>query len=191
MNYPEYVKVGDKKYHINTDFRVAIKCNQIAEDNSIGDLERALGVIYTLFGEEALNDTNNYEKLLELAKKYLKCGKEDIDTKEDPDMSYQEDMDYIEASFMSDYHLDISNTKMHWWKFNKLMNGLSNSELGNCCILNRIRNLRNFDESKIEDPKERQRIHKAKMQFALHKKEPTLTKEQLESMEKLNELLGI
>ena len=192
MNYPEYVKIGDKKYHINTDFRVAIECNQIAEDNSIGDLERALGVIYKLFGEEALNDSENYETLLEMAKKYLKCGKDIEDnSKEEPDMDYIQDMDYIEASFMSDYHMDLSNTKMHWWKFNKLMNGLSNSELGNCCILNRIRNLRNFDESKIEDTKERQRIHKAKMQFALHKKEPTLTKEQLESMEKLNELLGI
>ena len=191
MNYPEYARIGDKIYHINTDFRVAIKCNQIATDENIGDLERALGVIYTLFGEKALNDTNNYEKLLELAKKYLKCGKEDIDTKEEPDMDYIQDMDYIEASFMSDYHMDLSNSKMHWWKFNKLMNGLSNSELGDCCILNRIRNLRNFDESKIEDTKERQRIHKMKQQFALHKKEPTLTKEQLESMEKLNELLGI
>lgn len=192
MNYPEYVKIGDKKYPINTDFRVAIECNQIAEDKTIGDLERALGVIYKLFGEEALNDSENYETLLEMAKKYLKCGKDIEDSsKEEPDMDYIQDMDYIEASFMSDYHIDLSNIKMHWWKFNKLMNGLSNSELGNCCILNRIRNLRNFDESKIEDTKERQKIHKAKMQFALKKKEPQLTKEQLESMERLNDLLGI
>ena len=70
-------------------------------------------------------------------------------------MDYIEDYDYIEASFMSDYHIDLSNVKMHWWKFNKLINGLSNSELGNCCILNRIRNLRNYDTSKIEDAKER------------------------------------
>ena len=169
MNYPEYVKVGEKKYKINTDFRVAIECNRIAEDETICDLERALAIIYTLFGEEGINSQDDYEKLLELAQKYLLCGKEFKDTNEKPDMDFIEDMDYIEASFMSDYHMDLENTKMHWWKFMKLMNGLSNSELGNCCILNNVRNLRNFDESKIEDSKEKQKIHEAKQQVALKK----------------------
>ena len=36
---------------------------------------------------------------------------------------------------------DLENKEMHWWKFMDLMNGLSNSELGNCCVLNNIRNL--------------------------------------------------
>lgn len=169
MNYPEYVKVGEKKYKINTDFRVAIECNRIAEDKAINDLERALAIIYTLFGEEGINNQGDYEKLLELAQKYLLCGKEFKDSNEEPDMDFVEDMDYIEASFMSDYRIDLENTKMHWWKFMKLMNGLSNSELGNCCILNNVRNLRNFDESKIEDSKEKQKIHEAKQQVALKK----------------------
>lgn len=169
MDYPEYVKIGEKKYKINTDFRVAIECNRIAEDETICDLERALAIIYTLFGEEGINSQDDYGKLLELAQKYLLCGKEFKETNEKPDMDFIEDMDYIEASFMSDYHMDLENTKMHWWKFMKLMNGLSNSELGNCCILNNVRNLRNFDESKIEDSKEKQKIHEAKQQVALKK----------------------
>ncbi len=192
MKYPEYVKVGDKKYPINTDFRVAIECNRIAMDDSIGDYERALGVIYTLFGEEALNDKDNYETLLNLAKKYLKCGKEDdTQTNSEPDMDYIQDMDYIEASFMSDYHIDLSNIKMHWWKFNKLIEGLSNSEMGNCCILNRIRNIRNYDESKIEDAKQRKEIHRAKEYFALKKDKIQLTEKQEKSMEELNRILGL
>ena len=75
MEYPKYVKVNDKKYAINTDFRVAIECNKIAEDTSIGDFERALAVIYKLFGDEGINAQDDYEKLLELAIKYLSCGK--------------------------------------------------------------------------------------------------------------------
>ena len=70
-NYPEYVEVNGRQYKINTDFRVAIECNRIAEDETIGNLERALGVICTLFGAEALDYAEDYEKLLELAKKYL------------------------------------------------------------------------------------------------------------------------
>ena len=193
-NYPEYVEVKGKKYKINTDFRVAIECNRIALDEKIGELERALGIICTLFGEDALNDKENYESLLKLAQKYLTCGKEIKNiNNEDPDMDFIEDMDYIEASFMSDYNIDLSNIEMHWWKFYKLINGLSNSDIGNCCILNRVRNLRNFDASQIKDNKERQKIIEAKEMVTLkkNKKENHLTKEQEESMERLNKMLGL
>jgi hypothetical protein len=193
-NYPEYVEINNKKYKINTDFRVAIKCNEVAQDDTIGDFERSLAIIYLLYGDEGLNHNEDYEKLILLAKKYLSCGKEITDnSKEKPDMDYVEDMDYIEASFMSDYHIDLCNTQMHWWKFYNLMNGLSNSELGNCCVLNRIRNLRNLDEKEIKDSKERQKIIKAKKQVELKKynKEVSLTKEQKESMERFNAIVGI
>lgn len=168
--YPEYVEVENKRYKINTDFRVAIECNRIAEDDNIGDFERALAIIYTLFGDDGINIPDHYEKLLELAEKYLLCGKEiDKKSNEKLDMDFVEDMDYIEASFMSDYHIDLANLEMHWWKFNNLMNGLSNSELGNCCVLNRIRNLRTYDVSQIKDKKERDKILKAKKQVELKK----------------------
>lgn len=196
MMYPEYVKVNGKKYKINTDFRVAIECNRIATDESIGDYERALAIIYTLYGDEGLNDTDNYIKLLELAKKYLSCNKDEYDLKIAsngiPDMDYVEDMDYIEASFMSDYHIDLSKTKMHWWKFYNLLSALSNSELGNCCILNRIRYIRNYDLSKVEDPKTRDDIARAKQYYALknvsHIKR---TKEEMESANNLLKDLGL
>lgn len=193
MIYPKYVEIEDKQYRINTDFRVAIECNRIAEDETIGDFERALAIIYMLFGEEGLNDSQNYGKLLELAKKYLSCGKEIEDNHDEPDMDFIEDMDYIEASFMSDYNIDLSNVEMHWYKFSNLMNGLSNSELGSCCVLNRIRNLRNYDTKDIKDTKERDKIEKAKKQVALkkHKKPIHLTKEQEKSMNELNKILGL
>lgn len=187
------IQIEDTIYEANTDFRIAIRCNEIATDNTIGDFERVLGIICTIFGDKGLDNPSHYEKLLKWAKKWLSCGKEIEDTHEQPDMDYVEDMDYIEASFMSDYGIDLENTEMEWHKFNNLMNGLSNSELGNCCVLNRIRNLRNYDVSEIKDAKERQKIAKAKQQVALkkYKKENHLTKEQEESMERLNAILGL
>ena len=170
MNYPEYVKVNDKKYKINTDFRVAIECQEIATDESISDFERALAIVFKLFGDEGINTPEHYEKLLEMAKKYLSCDKEVIDNDEEPDMDFIQDMDYIETSFMSDYNIDLPNVEMHWWKFYNLMNGLSNSEMGNCCVLNRVRNLRTYDTKDIKDQKELERIKKAKEQVALKKK---------------------
>ena len=41
MNYPEYVEIGNKRYKINTDFRVALECNRIAE-SEVNDIERGL-----------------------------------------------------------------------------------------------------------------------------------------------------
>lgn len=194
MNYPEYVKIEDKKYKINTDFRVALECQKIALDETIGDYERPLAIIYTLFGEEGLDDFNNHVRLLELAMKYLKCGNENIEehSNEEPDMDFEQDMDYIEASFMSDYNIDLSTTKMHWWKFANLLNGLSNSEMGNCCVLNHVRNLRTYDTSQIKDLKERERIEKAKKQVALKKKivKKELNKEQQKNVNDFYESLG-
>lgn len=192
-NYPECAEVDGKKYKINTDFRIAIECNRIAEDETIGKYQRALGIIYLIFGDEGIDTLEHHTKLLEIAKKYLSCGKELQESKEQPDMDFIEDYDYIEASFMSDFHIDLSKEKMHWWKFFKLVNGLSNSELGNCCVLNRIRNIRNFDVKEISDKKQRDKIIELQNQVALkkYKKENNLTKEQEESMEELNKILGL
>lgn len=194
MSCIKKIQIEDIIYEANVDFRNVIRCNEIAQDDTIGDFERVLGIICTMFGEKALNNPNHYEKLLKWALNYLSCGKEIESTNEEPDMDYVEDMEYIEASFMSDYKIDLENTEMDWQKFNKLMNGLSNSDMGNCCILNRIRNLRNFDVSKIEDDNERAKIIKAKQQIVLKKNkkeiEVELTEEQQKSVDEFYKALG-
>lgn len=187
------IQIEDTVYTANVDFKNVIECNRIATDDKIGDYERVLAIIYTLYGEGALDNPSHYEKLLKWALNYFSCGKEVTSTKEQPDMDYVEDYDLIWASFMSDYKIDLENEEMDWQRFYKLLNGLSNSEMGNCCVLNRVRNLRNFDVSTIKDSKERQKLAEAKEQVSLkrYKKENNLTKEQEESMERLNEILGL
>lgn len=169
MKNPKYVEINNKRYKINTSYKTALECNKIISDDSIGTFESILALIYKLFGEEALNNPDDYEKLLELAEKYLLCGQEKEETTE-VDMDYEQDWAYIKASFRSDYNINLDKEELDWWDFNALMNGLSNSEMGNCCVLNRIRNLRNYDTSEIKDQKERAKIEKAKEQVALKKK---------------------
>ena len=108
-------------------------------------------------------------------------------------MDFTQDMDYIEASFMSDYNIDLTNTEMHWWKFYNLINGLSNSEMGNCCVLNRVRNLRTYDTKDIKDPKELEKIKKAKQQVALKKRvvKKNLTTEQQKNIDNFYKMTGI
>ena len=187
--YPEYAEVNGKRYKINTDFRVAIECNRIAEDETIGNFERSLAVIYMLFGDDAIDDGKDkpelYKKLLTIAQEYLLCG-------EEYDMDFIQDYGLIWASFMSDYNgLDINKTNMHWWQFMDLMNGLSNSELGNCCCLNRTRNFRNIDPKTIKDKKERQKVIETQKRIALKKNKKQPTNIQKQRADDLLKKLGI
>ena len=192
MNNPEYVRVGVKKYKINTDFRVAIECNMIAESDDIGDTERPLAIIYKLFGDDGLNNPQDWEKLLELAIKYLCLGKELEDANEESDIDLEKDRYYIRSSFIQDYKYNPYDIKyLHWWDFFNDLSNLSNSEFGNCCILNRVRNLRNLDISKIKDYKEKDRLIKAKKQVSLTKRhEKTVSDVEKQSQDKFFELLG-
>ena len=192
--YPEYVKIDNKKYKINTNFKVALECNKISMDESIGENERILAIIYKLFGKKGLYDKENRYTLFEYAVKFLRCGNlDDNNEKSDNyDMDFIEDYDYIKASFRSDYNINLDEEDMHFWEFYNLLGGLSNSDFGNCCILNRVRNLRNFDLKTIKDPKEREKIRKAKESVALKKKtKKPLTQEQQKNVDEFLKLAGI
>lgn len=185
MNNPEFVKIKEKKYKINTDFRVAIRCNEIALDNTINNYEKTFAIIYLLYGEEGLNNDKDYEKLLELAFKYLNCGIEKEPSDDEQDMDLIQDKKLIESSFKYDYGYNPYQMQyLHWWDFYNDLCNLSNSELGNCCILNRIRNLRTYDTTQIKDFVTREKIEKAKQQVKLKNKKDERTEEQ----KKLDEL---
>lgn len=194
MNNPEYVKIGNKKYKINTDFRIALKCNKISMDEKIGDFERTLAIIYLLFGDEGLKVENSedFNKLVDLGYRYLTLDKKTVLSCDEPDMDFIKDAQYIRSSFIQDYGYNpYEKNYLHWWDFYNDLNNLSNSEFGNCCILNRIRNARNYDASKIENRKEREEFSKYQESIALKPKNKNkLTKEQEESMNRINEIIG-
>ena len=186
MSNPEYAKIGNKLYEINTDFKVALRCEQVAMDDTIEDTERALAIIYLLYGEEGLRSQNDYEELLKKATIYLSCGKDMPKNGETADMDFAQDKAYIKASFYTDYNIpDIYNTDMHWYDFITLMNGLKED-----CVLNRVREIRNYDTSNIKDNKTLMQIMKQKEAVALKKKKPKMTKEQEESFEHFIELMN-
>ena len=195
FNYPKYAEIDGKKYKINTDYKIGIKCNEISLDESISIEEKVMAIIYLLFGEEALKDIRHYEQFMEKAYYFLNCGKVDEikDTNKEPDMDLVQDFPYIVTSFRSDYNgFDLTKEEIHWWDFYYMLTGLSQSELGNSCILNRIRDLRNLDLNKISDPKERERLRKAKEKFALKKREKKkeYTQEEIKAMEEYHKLVG-
>ena len=198
MNNPKYVNVDNELYEINTDFRTALECNTIAEDKSIGDMERAMAIIYKLFGEKGL-DCENQKRLLELGKKYLWLGKDEKDPKIESNENYELDFNkcigLIKASFKFDYNYDPYELEyLHWYDFYNDLQSLSTSEFGNCCILNRIISILNRDAKEIKDNKQRQNLIDAqnmlKQKYCKEEK-VEMTKEQEESAKAFYKSLGI
>lgn len=153
--YPKYAEIDGRQHKINTDYKVALACFRAMNDAEITDIERPYAVLGLLFGEEV--EIENVEKAIEVARKFLQCGKEEIQEDSIADMDFEYDEDLINASFMADYHIDLENTDMHWWKFCSLVSGLSDQT-----ILNKVRDIRNFDVSEIKDTKTRQKIVRQK-----------------------------
>lgn len=182
--YPEYALIGGKEYKIDTSYRTAIRCFQVIDDETITDYERGLAIIYLLFD---FIPKKNLDKFLDKAKYFLECGDSSGDTNSKKDMDFTQDRKYINSSFMSDYHIDLSKEDMHFWQFVEYIEGLTENS-----SLNRVRELRNFDTSKITDIKEKEKIQKAQSRVSLKKaKKISLTQEQIDNANEFCELAGI
>lgn len=194
MSKPEYVKVDGTLYKINTDFRVALKCNDVANDNAIGDHERAMAIIYLLFGEKGL-DCQNMQKLLELGLKYLNPneGQAQEENKDKYQLDYSKCESLIQSSFRYDYKYNPYELEyLHWYDFYSDLENLSCSELGSCCALSRIALILNKDPKKIKDRKERIEIIDLQKKLAEKYciiKETALTEEQEKSAEEFYKLI--
>lgn len=178
MTYPEYAEIDGVKYKLNTDYRVALKCFDVINDAEIGDVERALAVIYLLFG---IIPNDNLDKFLEKASIFLQCGeKQGEGGGQKQDMDFNADEPYILASFMSDYRIDLASTDMHFWKYIDLIKGLTEH-----CILSKVREIRTYDLSDIKDSKTRAKIIRAKEAVKLPEK---LTREEQEVLDEFESL---
>ena len=198
MNKPRYVKVDDILYEINTDFRVAIECSRIGEDNNIGDCERALAIIYKLFGEKGLN-CENKNKLLEMGLKYLLSDDENKSTKNHSRKNYELDFNkcegLIRSSFKFDYKYDPYELEyLHFYDFLNDLENLSTSEFGSCCMLNRVVSVLEMDTSKIKNSSDAEKVKKAQQEFKnkyCKSNKQQLSYKEKKSVSKLYEDLGL
>lgn len=159
--YPKKIEVNGRIYNINTDYKVALACLKVINDDSITDFERYLAIETLLLGEDVL--LVDSLQIRDKIKYYLQCGNEEEITEEERDFDYFQDEREIRTSIRQCYGIDLNKEKdIHWWEYNELISGLTNES-----ILNKIRDLRTYDISDIKDEKERKRIINAKNRVAL------------------------
>lgn len=182
--YPEYAEIDGKEYKIDTSFKTAIRCFEINDDKTISDNERSLAIIYLLFG---FIPKDNIQTFFEKAILFLQCGKSNEEQRsQKKDMDFTQDRSYIVSSFMNVYHMNLNDEDIHFWYFIELIQGLDDR-----CILNKVREIRNYDISQLKDEKERSRILRMKQDLALEQDQKQFTKEEEEAMNKFDKLAGI
>lgn len=181
ITYPEYAEIDGKQFKINTDYETALACFKAINDDEITDIERPIALIGLIFGEDA--EIKDVETALRIIKKYLQCGKdEEEENTSINDLDFEYDKDLISSSFLTDYGIDLETTTMHWWKYCSLISGLKDD-----CILNKVRDIRNYDISEIKDAKTRNKMIRQKERVAIPIKH---TKEEEEAIEEFEAWLN-
>lgn len=158
---PTTINIDNKKYEINSDFRISILFELLMQDNSMGDKDKmlmALKLYYPVI-------PNNLNEAIDQMLWFYKCGKDVRKSKGNGKgksvtqiYSFEHDDDYIYAAFMDQYSIDLQDIEyLHWWKFKAMFKSLKEDN-----EIVKIMSYRGMDVSKIED--KNQKAYYNKMQ---------------------------
>lgn len=160
---PSTVIVEEIEYEIDTNFRTGICFEQLFSASNIDNDKKLATAMVLYYGRNI--PPNKAEAMMAIVKFYL-CGSEPKKPKKTKaksavgkrrmDKIYDFDVDsgYFYAAFLAQYNIDLNDIDyLHWWKFMALFEGLKRDN-----ELQRIMEIRATDVTKIDNPKEKERI---------------------------------
>lgn len=162
---PDHVVCGGSKYYIKTDFRIWIRfantISELSRHSSDDTAKRLAEVILDVTDEKKTQKVNGTlgELFGEFFKFYSCMDDDDTDsdvkTKHSSKSSkaiydFVYDSDYIFASFLEVYGIDLECTQMHYHKFMALFKSLPDT-----CKFSKILQYRSCDTSKMKGEEKR------------------------------------
>lgn len=199
---PTTLKIRNKDYEIDTDFRTIIEvgnmifgnlteeqeafAKEIRKYSNLSAKDAELNARYfcamQLFYKGCIPD--DLEEATEKLIWFYACGKKQKGNKpKEPVLSFVNDMDYINAGFLQDYGIDLFDVDyMHWWKFMSLFSALHDD-----CKICEIMGWRGADLSKM-NKEQRKYARKMKNLYALPI-ETKVSKKELEMQRAIEEAL--
>lgn len=156
---PDSVKIGGRRYLINTDFRAGISYEQALLKRECS-LEEILALYYPMGVPE------DPEEALEQVIWFYCCGQAESSRREKSAPTgraydFEQDADALYAGFYTAYGIDLEQASLHWWKFRRLMFGLP----ADCAFMQRVHY--RLADTKGMSKGEKKHYEKMKKLFAL------------------------
>ena len=116
---PKKIKIKDKIYDINYDYRTIIKILIAFEDVNLTDIEKMYILLKNLYKEDIPEEDT--EEAIEKAIKFIDLGETDNNRSKKSNVrlySFEKDGNYIFSGINSTHNIDIEKEQdLHWWKF--------------------------------------------------------------------------
>ncbi len=168
---PEYITVGDRKIGITGDYRRWLIVYEILCSDMPSGMKASL-CAECVVSDGAVGD-EDCGAFLDACTAFLLRRESDADTAPrtvkrmgETAFDFSADSGLILASFLSEYGIDLTKERMHWYKFMALLTSLPPTS-----PLMRTVALRTADLSLIEDDGVRRRLRRAKKAVEIRKKE--------------------
>lgn len=160
------------KLKINASFDVVLEIQKLYTEDELTDYEKVCASLEMLvinhWNLRLFSPERKIELLNEITKKFIKVKRRpDVKRKSPcPILDFEEDSDYIYASFMQEYGIDLIDQqgKLPWKKFLWLFNGL-----GSDTKIKQVMRIRDMDVPKYngKNMEQIQEIQKLKSYYAL------------------------
>ncbi len=171
---PETVIVDGREFPIESDFRAGIQFELTILDKKMTDKEKFKKVMEVFYGN---TPPHNKSEALKAIIGFYKCQfsseehkpEEKTDEEEKTEQKppkriydFKYDDGYIYAAFLQQYGIDLTEARLHWWRFMALFKALTEDTL-----FVKIMGYRSADTSKIKNRTDRERIMRLKQVYAL------------------------
>ena len=130
---PYYVYINNEKYKVNVDFRVMLKFEKVIQDRKLKDNEKIFHCLKLFYPDffKIISQGQYYQKeAIEKLIWFYKCGRDYEEPKTGNGTSHKSydidyDAEYICGAFMHDYGIDLTNCKLHWWRYKSYFKSLN------------------------------------------------------------------
>lgn len=148
-----------KGYQIEADFRIGLQISQLLYDSDYTEFERITGCIDLLY----YDIPESVEEAMQGITWFLNGWNHDNFEKGDNVRCVDFDMDQwrIYSAFLNQYHINLSEADMHWWKFMGLLTSL------NECAYTQVVGIRSEKINPKLSQKEKEAKKKAKRIYAI------------------------
>ena len=162
---PDFVELDGKQYEIHTDFRVWLYIDKLLLSADVSPAAKAAKMLSLCYKRRLPPDASAAVRLL---LQFYSGGVRKENTKKKPRgngkriYDFEQDAELFYAAFLECYAIDLTEAKLHWWKFLALFRALD----GNCRLCEVMR-WRAADLSQISDKRQKEFYRKMKRIYRL------------------------